>query len=114
MDLWYLPLLVGAGLVGVLLHELTHYLVWWAAGRQPDLDLVQMQTTADIPRVELVDRLAALAPVLFGVPMWMLGLGWGWVTPLSGVALLFYTAGGIWMGGGVGDDIKLAFSPRVE
>ena len=113
MNLILLPLLLAAGALGVALHELTHLVVWRLAGRQPRFDLAAMATVADVDRVRVGDRVAALAPLAVGsvVTPWLLVTGR--LTPVVGMALAFYTLGGVWLGGGVGSDLRVAFTRRA-
>lgn len=100
-------LLVG-GFLGVFAHEFTHFSVWRLLGRSPRFDLGGMQVVADVGRIRLGDRLAALAPLLLGLPLTGVVIRAGILHPAVLLCVMFYTVGGIWMGGGVGDDVRVA------
>lgn len=67
---------LGLGAVaGVVLHELTHYLVARALGRRPGLT-ESVETVWSAPEIELRDRIAAAAPLVVGIllfPVLLLG-----------------------------------------
>ena len=109
MNLILLPILIGAGALGVALHELTHYLVWRLGGRDVRFDAFEMAAVATIDRVRLRDRVAALAPLVIGSALtpWVIGIGR--LTPSVGLLLFFYTLGGVWLGDGPGSDLRVAF-----
>lgn len=89
-DLALLVAVIGVcGLLGVCLHELTHYLVWLAGGRQPHVKI--WPPTVYIPpsgfkRVEMRDRVAAGAPLAIGSAVAVVGLAIGMAVSLPAVA----------------------------
>lgn len=66
-DYWLLPVFLAAAFTGVIMHELMHWLVWWAAGRRPTFGLREVRPRAGPAETLRADRLAAAAPYLFGL-----------------------------------------------
>jgi len=60
--------LIGVALAGAVSHELAHWIVWKASGRDPELDLWQLEVRprAGPPNVVGADRVAAAAPYVAG------------------------------------------------
>lgn len=111
MNWLLLPMLIGAGVVGVALHEATHAIVWTLGGRRVRFNVSKMAVVTDVQRIRLRDRVAALSPLMLGAAVTPWIIGTGRLSPLVGVALLFYAVGGVWMvGGGLGSDLEVAFT----
>lgn len=71
----FVAVVVVWGVAGALVHEAAHWVVWWLAGRQPELDVwaLEVRPTAGQGNllapwsVQWYDRVAAAAPVLVGI-----------------------------------------------
>jgi len=89
---------IVAGLGAVVAHELTHYVVLRAGGRDPDIDWWGLNTVWEGEgRIKNVDRLAAAAPMLLGIAlavvmMWPSG---DRISLPAFVAWVVYTFGGV-------------------
>lgn len=76
----YIAVIGVCGLLGVLLHEVTHYAFWRASGRRPHVRVWPPTVyipADDFERVEPRDRLAAGAPCLIGTSTGLLVLATG-------------------------------------
>lgn len=106
---WGLLAITGSvGLVGVVLHEVTHWLLWRAQGRHAVFTLQGLQPVVVVPDATLSDvqrrdQIAAGAPLVIGVASAMLAVAIG--VPVSLPAV------GAWVGyTGVSVlDLQLAF-----
>ena len=69
---------IGAALAGAFAHELAHYAVWTATGREPRFDVLGLyvEPTAGPARATRGDRVAGAAPYLCGLT----ALVWAFVT----------------------------------
>jgi len=59
---------IVAGLLGAVAHEVAHWVVWVATGREPVFHWVELyvEPTTGEQRVTIGDRIAAVAPYLCG------------------------------------------------
>lgn len=89
---------IVAGLGAVVAHELTHYLVLKIGGRDPSIDWYGLNTVWEGEgRIKPVDRLAAAAPMLFGIAVAVIAM-WPAGDPVSlpvFVAWVVYSFGGV-------------------
>lgn len=79
VSLSFLAAFMWVAVMGAILHEVAHWIVWLIAGRRPRLDLWQLEV---IPRagpreVKGLDRVAAAAPYLGGLTALTVGVTTG-------------------------------------